>query len=82
MTKQLFLRQLVEHGVDGVPISFNNSTAEGYGVRQTYYGWETFVRERGDEYDIRLFATESDALTFLLDEILYLYRNIPRHDIL
>lgn len=41
---------------------------------QNYFRWETLVRERGQEYDVRGFPSESDALKSLSEELLRLYK--------
>lgn len=64
-------------------VSFNDNFKDGYCVRKNYYGWETFVRERGKEYDGIGFPSESNALESLLKEILSIYvndKNLMRHN--
>lgn len=75
MTKDVFFDQLKKYSINLDLVAINNQTAEGYCIRKTYSGWEVFVRERGKEYDIRLFSTESEAFSYMLNELLALYKS-------
>lgn len=73
MTKNDFLLKLKENGVDTDLISFEDNSKDGYCMRKNYYRWEVFTRERGKEYDVIGFPSESDALLYLLDRLLKIY---------
>lgn len=75
MTKEVFFDELKKYNINIDLVAINNQTKEGYCIRQTYLGWEVFVRERGEEYDTRLFSTESEALSYMLNELLSLYKS-------
>lgn len=69
MTKQEFINSIVKHGINPNTISFNDGLKEGYGIRKVYWRWEIYYRERGKEYDVRGYPSESDALINLLEEL-------------
>ena len=73
MTKENFLIQLHENNIDPNIINFDSPVKDGYCLRKNYNRWETFVRERGKEYDLIGFPNESDALESLLKEIVSIY---------
>jgi hypothetical protein len=73
MTRDEFLTKLRENNIDSRFVSFDDNIKDGYCLRKNYYRWETFVRERGKEYDVVGFPCESNALESLLKEILSIY---------
>ena len=71
MSKQEFLKKLVENGIDLDNICFNDGAKDDvFCVRENYNRVEVFYRERGNEYDLRNFSTLSQALEYLLSKIL------------
>lgn len=73
MTRDEFVSKLKENSIDPNIVSFNDDTKEGYCIRKNYFRWETLVRERGKEYDIIGYPSESDALNKMYLELLKLY---------
>lgn len=74
MTRDDFLSELRTSNIDPNIVNFDTSNKDGYCLRKNYNRWETFVKERGKEYDILGFPSESDALQNLLQEILSIYK--------
>lgn len=79
MNREEFIETLNKNGIDSNIVSFDDGFAEGHCVRKNYFRWEVFIRERGQEYDVIGFPSESDALTYLLEEILRFYRKIKNN---
>ena len=73
MTKQDFLHSLQLNGIDVDMITFDNAWKDGYGVRKNKYRWEVYVRERGQDYDVMGFPSESDALQYLYEKLSHIY---------
>lgn len=73
MNRINFIKILKENNVDKSIISFDNNFKDGYCLRKNNLRWERFIRERGRDYDVMGFPTESDALESLLNEILSIY---------
>lgn len=73
MTKDEFVEILKQNQIDPNIVSFNDDTREGYCIRKNHFRWETLVRERGKEYDVLGYPSESDALTKMCCEIVRLY---------
>ena len=69
MNRNEFLVRLKEKGIPPDIVSFDSSTSEGYNIRKNRLQWETFIRERGMEYDCMVFPSESDALQHMFDEL-------------
>lgn len=72
MTRKEFISFLEENSIDCSIVSFDNTTKDGYIIRKNYYRWETLFRERGCEYNVIGFPSESDALSHLAEELLLL----------
>ncbi len=72
MTKDEFLISLKENNIDESIVVFDDPLKDGYCVRKNHFRWEVFFRERGKEYDLIGFPSESDALTTLLDKLIQL----------
>lgn len=70
MTRSEFEYELISRGFDPDIVSFDEGAKEGYGIRKVYRRWEIFFRERGNEYFVRGFPSESDALKALLQDII------------
>ena len=68
-----FIARLKENGIPQGIVSFDSSTNDGYNIRKNKLHWETFIRERGKEYDCSGFPSESDALQHMFDELVAIY---------
>lgn len=75
MTKNKFLELLKEQKIDENLVVFDNSIQDGYCVRKNYFRWEVFFRERGREYEVVGFPSESDALVYLYEKLCNIYCN-------
>ena len=75
MNKNEFIARLKENGIPQGIVSFDSSTNDGYNIRKNKLHWETFIRERGKEYDCIGFPSESDALQHMLDKLVAIYAN-------
>lgn len=73
MTRQYFIQLLREHNINEALVSFGPVYQDGYCVRKNRLRWEVFVRERGQEYDLIGFPSESDALQGLYETLLRIY---------
>ena len=73
MTREHFLKVLQDNGIDSNIVHFDDSSSDGYCLRKNHNRWEIFVRERGKEYDLVGFPSESNALESLLKELLSIY---------
>ena len=72
MTRDEFFDKLRLKNIDTKIIVFNN-IKDGYCIRKNYFRWEVFVRERGKEYDVVGFPSESDALQYLFENLCNIY---------
>jgi hypothetical protein len=73
MTRIDFLKLLKEHHIDPNLVVFDDPIKEGYCLRQNYFRWEVFYRERGKEYDCIGFPSESNALQYLFNRLCNTY---------
>ena len=73
MNRNEFITRLIENGISPEIVSFDSSMDDGYNIRENKLHWETFIRERGKEYDCIGFPSESDALQHMLDELVAIY---------
>jgi hypothetical protein len=73
MTREQFFETLEVNGIDKNIVSFDDSIKEGHGIRQNYHRWETFIRERGQEYNVIGYPSESDALIALSEQLIGIY---------
>lgn len=73
MNREIFMSLLQENGIDPNIVSFDSSVNDGYNIRKNRIRWETFVRERGREYNCIGFPSESDALEYMLEKLIELY---------
>ena len=73
MIKTEFLELLDKHNINKNIVVFDDNITDGYCVRKNYYRWEVFFRERGKEYDLLGFSSESDALQYLFDKLYSIY---------
>ena len=63
-------QNLLANGVDPSCVVFDNNVSDGYFIRKNYYRWEIGFRERGAEYYVRGFPSESQAFEQLYNDIL------------
>lgn len=73
MNREKFMSLLQENGIDPNIVSFDSSVNDGYNIRKNRIRWETFVRDRGKEYNCIGFPSESDALEYMLEKLIELY---------
>ena len=73
MNREKFMLLLQENGIDPNIVSFDSSVNDGYNIRKNRIRWETFVRDRGKEYNCIGFPSESDALEYMLKRLIELY---------
>ncbi len=73
MNREKFMSLLQENGIDPNIVSFDSSVNDGYNIRKNRIRWETFVRDRGKEYNCIGFPSESDALEYMLKRLIELY---------
>lgn len=76
MTREEFFKLLEANNINPNMVSFNDNTSEGYCIRKNCYRWETLVRERGKEYDILGYPSESDALKKMSENLIRIYSKI------
>ena len=76
MTREEFIERLKEKGINPYMVSFNDDTKEGRCIRKNYHRWETLMRERGEEYDVLSFPSESDALERMYSVLVDIYTRI------
>ena len=73
MNRNEFIARLKENGIPPEIVSFDSSMNDGYNIRKNKLRWETFTRERGEEYDCIGFPSESDALQHMFNELVAIY---------
>lgn len=73
MNREKFMSLLQGNEIDPNIVSFDSSVDEGYNIRKNRIRWETFVRDRGKEYNCIGFPSESDALEYMLKRLIELY---------
>ena len=73
MTRDEFLELLKKYNINENLVVFDDTMKEGYCVRNNYFRWEVFFRERGKEYDCVGFPSESNALQYLFDKLYSIY---------
>lgn len=74
MTRDEFVTQLIINRIDPNLVCFDDDVQEGYCIRKNHFRWETLVKERGKEYDVLGYSSESDALENMLAELIRLYK--------
>lgn len=80
MNRNEFVSCLKKNGIEPKIVSFDSSVNEGYNIRKNKLGWETFVRERGKEYDCIGFPSESDAIQYMLNKLVGIYAKQNRDE--
>lgn len=73
MTREDFFALLNKHHINAELVSFDSELRDGYCVRKNGFSWEVFIRERGNDYDLLGFPSESNALQYLFDELVSIY---------
>jgi len=71
MTQVDFLELCRNKSISTTLIHFENTVADGYYVLKNHHHWEVFFRERGKDYDCVGFPSESDALIYLSEKLIY-----------
>ncbi len=74
MTKTELLDKLNKENISTDIVSFDDPIKDGLCLRKVYYRWEVFYRERGQEYNVIGFPSESDALQYMYEKLLSLYK--------
>ena len=74
MDKAAFLGLLSRLGIDEGIVVLDYSLRDGYCVRKNGLRWEVSVRERGVETDVMGFPSAGDALQYLADTLVRIYR--------
>lgn len=70
MTKEQFFRILKANNISLDLVCFDDNIKDDvFCINHNYTYWEAFYRERGKEYDVKKFATESEALEYLLERL-------------
>ncbi len=73
MTREEFFNKLRLKNIDTKIVVLYDNIKDGYCVRKNYFRWEVFTRERGKEYDVVGFPSESDALQYLFENLCNIY---------
>jgi len=73
MNREEFFTLLDHHKIDRNIVTFDSFVAEGYCLRENHHRWETLYRERDEERDLMGFPSESNALEYLLSELIKYY---------
>lgn len=73
MTKTEFLELLKSRTIDEHLVVFDDAMQDGYCIRKNHSRWEMFFRERGKEYEVIGFPSESDALMQLYKKLCDIY---------
>ncbi len=74
MTKTELLNKLNKENIPTNIVIFDDPIKGGLCLRKVYYRWEVFYRERGQEYNCIGFPSESDALQYMYEKLLSLYK--------
>lgn len=69
MTRQEFLEEVRKEGINPRTFDLDNVKHECYVLNSDYYDYRVYYSERGSEYNIRHFVTESEALEYLLEKL-------------
>ncbi len=78
MTRNEFVRFLKKNNIDPTIVSFDDSMSEGYCIRKNHFFWETLYRERGKEYEVIGYPSESDAMIKMAEYLLSVYSKIDK----
>ncbi len=78
MTKNEFCNRLKQEGIPESVVDIDNKKIEDmHSLRFDGLRWLTFRRERGQEYEVMGYPSESDALDALFQRLLSLYGRPP-----
>lgn len=69
MEKEAFLELLHRLEIDERIVVLDDSLRDGYCIRRNGHRWEVLVRERGMEYDVMGFPSQSDAFQYLAEKL-------------
>lgn len=69
MDRDSFNDELRRMNIEPTILIPESSTMDGFVLRKNHFRWEVFYRERGHEYEVLGFPSESDALDYLLEKI-------------
>ena len=71
MTEKTFIGLLREYGINPEIVCFNDGVKDDvFCVMENYGTIEVFYRERGSKFNLKVFATKTEALSSLFEEIL------------
>lgn len=71
MDKQQFMSLLIQHNINPEVVCFNDNIKDDvFCVMDNYKTVDVFYRERGREFELQRFKTQSEALEYLLMKIL------------
>lgn len=73
MKKAEFFELLKICNINENLVCFDDLIRDGYCIRKNYFRWEVFFRERGREYEVIGFPTESEALIYLYEKLHDIY---------
>ena len=74
MDRNEFLDLIQPLGVKESIVVLGDAHRDGYCVRRNGLRWEVLVRERGAESDVMGFPSEGDALRYLAEMLMRIYR--------
>ena len=74
MDKDAFIDLIHLLNVSENILVLDGSQRDGYCVRRNGLHWEVLVRERGVESDVMGFPSEEDALRYLAEKLMRIYR--------
>lgn len=69
MTREELMNLLESNNISSDIVHFENGVQDGYYVLKNYYRWEVFFRERGKDYNCLGFPSESNALDYIVQEL-------------
>ena len=71
MNKNEFVEILIKYNIDPNIVCFNDKIKDDvFCFMDNYNAVDVFYRERGREFDLQKFSTQSDALEYLSNKIL------------
>lgn len=75
MDRSEFYSNLAEREMisDGIVCFNDNFSDDIFVVNQIFNKWEVFYRERGVQFELKIFNNESEALNYLLNHLIDTY---------
>lgn len=75
MDRSEFYSKLAEREMisDGIVCFNDNFSDDIFVVNQNFNKWEVFYRERGVQFELKIFNNESEALNYLLNHLIDTY---------